>query len=127
MNENEIRTKLDELADLRAASDAIALQKQALIDTILTQEIKDKLFDIDAEFKEKATTVTEKAEALEAEVKAAVIAHGSSIKGTFLVAVWTKGRVTWDAKLLDGFALAHPEIAAARREGDPFVIMRGVK
>ena len=31
--------------------------------------------------------------------------------------VYTKGRTSWDSKRLDGYALAHPEIAACRTVG----------
>ena len=127
MNENEIRTKLDQLADLRAASDAIALQKQALIETVLTPEIKAKLADIDAEFAEKSAAVVEKAAALEAEVRQAVLEYCASVKGTFLQCVWAKGKTTWDTKTLDGYALAHPEINVLRKVGEPTVRLQGVK
>ena len=127
MTESDIQQKLDILADLRAASDAIALQKQALIETVLTPEIKEKLADIDAEFAEKSAAVTEKAATLEAEVRQAVLEHGASVKGTFLQAVWMKGKTTWDTKSLDGYALAHPELNVLRKTGDPSVSLRGVK
>lgn len=127
MTPYEIQEKLDQLADLRAASDALALQKQALIETVLTPEIKQKLADIDAEFTEKGATVNEKAAALEAEVRGAVLDLGASVKGTFLQCVWAKGKTTWDTKSLDGYALAHPEINVLRKVGEPTVRLQGVK
>jgi hypothetical protein len=121
MNETEIKTKLDELANLRAAVDYITLQKQEVIDTILTDEIKAKLADITAEFGNKSEDATAKANALEAEIKAAVVQHGATVKGAFYMAKWVKGRAgSYDTTALDGYAAAHPEIKAFKKpDGEP--------
>jgi hypothetical protein len=126
MDETTIKTKLDELANLRAAHDALTLQKQALVDSVLTHEIKAKLSDIDAEFLGKHEAINDKANPLEAEIKQAILAHGASVKGTFLHAIWAKGRVTWDTKGLVGYAVAHPEMSAFRSEGEPTVSLRNI-
>lgn len=127
MNEQLIKDKLDELANLRAAHDALTLQKQALIDTVLTDEIKAQLADIDSEFLGKHEAINDKANPLEAEIKQAIIEYGVSVKGTFLHAVFMKGRVSWDGKSLEGYMAAHPEISAFRTEGEPSVSLRNVK
>ena len=127
MNESDIQQKLDILADLKASHDVLALQKKSLIDTVLTDEIRAKVADIDAEFAPKMIAAAEKIDAAEAEVRQAVMEHGASVKGKFIQAVWMKGRETWDGKLLAGFAIAHPEIAVARKVGEPSVSLRGVK
>ena len=127
MDELEIKVKLDMLADFQAGRDAIALQKQQLIDDILNAEIKAKIADIEAEFADKLQTVNDNVTNLEAEVRQAVIENGASVKGTFLHAIWVKGRVSWDGKSLEGYMAAHPEIAAFRKEGEPSVSLRGVK
>jgi len=49
------------------------------------------------------------------------------VKGRELEAVYVKGRISWDNKALDGYAAAHPEIGAFRKQGDPSVSIRGVK
>ena len=48
-------------------------------------------------------------------------------KGTRYMAVWNRGRETWDGKALDGFAMAHPEILQAKKIGNPTVTFRQVK
>jgi hypothetical protein len=117
---------LDRLAELRAAPDAIRLQKQALIDTVLTDEIRAKLAEIEAEFAEPLQVAEASAAALEAEIKNAVIFQGATVKGSALMAVWNKPRVTWDNSKLDGLMLAFPQLAGARKEGDPSVTIRKV-
>jgi hypothetical protein len=61
---------------------------------------------------------------LESEVRLAVLAHGETVKGDKYKAVFSKGRVTWDTKGLDGFAVAHPEIETLKRVGNPSVSIR---
>ena len=124
MNENEIKQKLDQLAEFHAQRDVAMLEKQALLDEIYTAEIKLRMAEIEAEFAGKTEAVNENIAALEAEIKQAVVAHGASVKGTVFHAVFAKGRVSWDTKSLDGYATAHPELLSFRKEGEPSVSIR---
>ena len=60
-------------------------------------------------------------------VKEAVLAHGASVKGTGLHAVYSPGRVSWDEKFLQGYAATHEEILQARIEGKASVSLRKVR
>ena len=124
----DIIAKLDRLAALRAAPDAIRLEKQALIDSILTQEIRAKLAEIDAEFAPQLTAADEAAAALKAEIAAEVLAGGKTVKGSVLMAVWNKGRAGgWDTAALSGYAAAHPEINQFKKpDGQPTVSFRDI-
>jgi hypothetical protein len=126
MTEQEIKQLLDKLADLYSAKDAIMLQKQDLIDSILTPEIKAKIAEIDAEFADKASVVVDTIAALEAESKTAVLELGTTVKGAYLQAVWNKGRVSWDTKSLDGYMAAHPELSQFRKVGEASVSLRKI-
>lgn len=121
-------SKLDRLAELQAAPDAIRLQKQALVDSILTAEIRAKLAEIDAEFAPQLTAAEEAAAALEAEITAEILAERKTVKGNYLMAVWSKGRRGgFDTTKLEGYAAAHPEINAFRKpDGAPSVSFRKV-
>jgi len=119
-----IESKLDQLSELYAQRDLSTLDKQRMIDAILTAEIKAKIAEIEAEFSGKSEAVSEKIAALESEIKEAVKLNGASVKGQFLQAVFTKGRVSWDSKSLDGYLKAHPELADFRKEGEPSVSLR---
>lgn len=127
MTEAQIKELLDRLAEYQSKRDAANLEKQALIDEVYTPEIKQRMAEIEAEFAGKTETVNENIAALEAEIKQAVINHGASVKGSFFHAVFAKGRVSWDTKSLDGYAAAHPELIAFRKEGDPSVSIRTAK
>lgn len=121
----DTREKLDKIAELQFAQGKREQEKQALIDSILTQEIKDKIAEIEAEFT-KTDNLTDTISILTNEVKQEVIALGETVKGASLMAVWSKGRVSWDTKALDGYITAHPELGKFRKEGEPSVSIRGI-
>lgn len=113
--------KLDLLADLRFAADTVAQAKQAFIDRVMS-EYHNKLDAFDADI----AALNGEAAAVEAEVRQAALSLGASIKGRRMQAVWAKGRTSWDGKLLEGFAIAFPEILKAQKIGEPSVSLRVV-
>ena len=122
-----IPDKLDRLADMQAQGDVMSTHFDNLRDAILTTEIKAQLDEIEAERKTAMDALNGGIAGLTQEIKAEIIQHGSSIHGKFLAAIWSKGRVSWDTKALDGYAAAHPEIAPFRKEGEPSVSIRVLK
>jgi hypothetical protein len=125
--ESEIKTLLDKLADIRSQLDVLRLDKEDAINQVLTPEIRKAISDIEIEFGEKAEAATTNASELEAALKSMMINHGASVKGQRLQAVYVSPKVTWDAKALDGYAMAHPKLFAFRKEGEPSVQIRVVK
>jgi hypothetical protein len=117
---------LDQISDYQAMVDVITLDKQNALDAIYTPEIKAQLEAIEAEYAGKTETATAKITDLTAEVKDRVIAEGATVKGSHLMAVYVKGRESWDGKLLSGYAVAHPEILTARKVGEPSITIRKV-
>lgn len=122
-----IETMLEQLAELHSAIDVASLRMQDAIDGVITTEQKTAIAEIKLEYAPMIDEATAKASALEEEVKAAVAAHGATVKSDRLQAVYAKGRVTWDAKALDGYALNEPALFAFRSEGRPSVSIRVVK
>lgn len=118
--------KINQLDEFMCQRDMIAVHKQEAVDAVLTPEIKAQLAEIDAEFKLQSLAVDENIEALTAEIKPEVIKIGATVKGERLSAVFSKGRVSWDTKALDGYAAAHPEVAQFRKEGEPSVSIRKI-
>lgn len=119
-----IAEKLKRLQEFYTQREALEAEKQTLVDQVLTPEIRKRLEDIDAEFASKAEAVDANLAALEAEIKAEVLAHGESVKGEGIQAVWSKGRMTWDSKGLSTFAESHPEILEFQKTGEPSVSIR---
>lgn len=122
----DITSLLDRLADLKAQQDALSLEKQELIDSVIPQEVRVKLAEIDEEYEEKEAVVTLNIAALEEEVKAQVVTNGASVKGQYLQAVYAKPRVSWDNNILEGLMIVLPQIEKARKIGAPSVSIRRI-
>lgn len=123
---DDIYEKIEKYSDLGVGIDLINQEKQSLIDQVLTQEIKEKLAEIDAEFDPKVEELSQQKSMLEADIKQEVLTAGRTVKGTYHSFVWSKPRVSWDTKSLDGYAAAHPEIQVFRSEGSASVSVRKV-
>ncbi len=124
--ETDIYTKIEQYSDMEFHIGIINQDKQKAIDSVLTPEIKQQLADIEAEFGEQVETLQTRMSALADEIKAEVAQFGRTIKGNHHQFVWSKPRVSWDTKALDGYATAHPEILQFRKEGNPSVSVRKV-
>ena len=127
MNEQEIKSKLDQLAEFKSQSDVVRLEYKKLLDEAMPADVKKRLDELDAEFADKQMAVTHNIASLEEEIKQSVLEFGASVKGSFLHAVYVKGRVSWDSKTLDKFVNQYPEIGVARNEGNPSVSLRSSK
>ena len=120
MSESKVVQKLDDLARLRQEIEG---RDQAVKDEIQSHLPRASWQMIEA-LREEQWLLEDQAIALEAGIKISVLEGGKSARGTDLMATWNKPRVTWNAKGLDGFAVAHPEIKAFRREGNPTCSIR---
>lgn len=89
-------------------------------------EIENRKAEIAAEYNGRLEAAMKNMAALEDEIKRAVVQIGKTVKGTFLQAVFMKGRITWNTDMLDGMIIAFPELAKARKEGAPSVSLRAV-
>jgi hypothetical protein len=64
---------------------------------------------------------------LKQQIEEIVLEQGSTMRSDKMMAVYYKGKVSWDSKLLEGLALAYPEIEKCRSFGKPYVQYREVK
>lgn len=119
MNAAEI---LKQLTDEYAARDLIQMAKRDAI----PPEVQKVLNDIEVEFQEQQALNAERIERLESLAKQAVLEAGETVRGGALQAVWSKGRVSWDTKKLDGLMIVIPELNQARKVGEPSVSIRMV-
>jgi uncharacterized protein YqeY len=127
--------KLNQLDEFQAQKALLDLDKKQMIEDVYNrlytpevrqalEEIKKAEADINAEFAIKSEAVDENIAKLTAEIKDEVLANGATVKGEHMMAVFTKGRVSWDTKGLDGYVVAHPEVSQFRKEGEPSVAIR---
>lgn len=112
---------VDLLMQIRSGIANIANAKQRFQDSVLIEyHHKIQAFDDDID------ELQAKAAVIEEQVRKSVLAGGKTIKGKLGQAVWAKGRISWDAKGLEGVAAVIPEILQFRKEGEPSVSIRAV-
>lgn len=105
---------LDTLAEVQ--------ERQAALELLYAQQVKanPELQQIQAGIDQ----VKAKSETLRDEIKAAVLRQGQTVKGQRLQAVWNRGRTSWDIQRLEGYLVAHPELAELKSTGEPTVSIR---
>lgn len=124
--ETEITSALDAMAEIDQELLRIAAEKQKMIDSVLTDEIKEQLSSIEAEFMGIESSAHNRRQNLEFLVREGVVSLGKSVAGNFLLAVFTKGRYSWDKKEFDKLVKKYPEIESIRSQGDPYVSIKKV-
>jgi hypothetical protein len=119
-----ITNMLETLDEYHCQADVLRLAYEETRRALIPPDVQAALADLEAEHADQAAAVSAKIAAMEAEIKAAVARLGQTVKGAHLQAVYSRPRISWDGRKLEGFALAHPEILAARTEGAPSVSIR---
>lgn len=119
-----IEKMLDELHDLQCKADDLRFAKDSEIQNAIPADIQKIIDAIEETYMDRVTDVNEEISLLTNEIKEQVKATGESVKGSHLMAVYTKPRVTWDTKGIEGFSVAHPEINAFRKIGEPSVSIK---
>ena len=122
-----INQDLDDLAKVEAQLDLLALTKTELYDSLLTDDIKQRMAEIDAEYDGKIAAAELNIAQLRHEIRQGILEHGATVKGEFLMATWNKGRESWDTKALKGYAAAHPDVLQLKKTGNPSVTIRTIK
>lgn len=122
-----MKEALDRYSDILIGLDLIRQEKEQLKEQVLTPEQKQALADIEAEFEPRSNALQQELEVLAESVKAYVLERGETLAGTYHQAVYTKGRVSWDTKVLTRIAEFIPEVELARSEGKPSVSIRARK
>lgn len=89
-------------------------------------DIEQRKRDIEAEFSGKSDDVDKNIAALEAEIKAETKARGETIKGKYFMAVYVKGRTSWNNDMLDGMISLVPQLEKARKVGEPTITLRHI-
>jgi hypothetical protein len=119
-----IQEGLDLLIELEATLAELEEEKAQAIEAVIPHEVKEHIKQIETEFADQIHVASVNIASTKAAIKDNVLALGSTVKGIGYMAVWSKGRVTWDGKGLNGYMIAHPEIEAFRKEGKPSVSIR---
>jgi len=105
----------------------LELEKEKLKQSLIPKEIREKLIEIDEEFKPMIAQAQQEKEIAQSGVVKVVLEQGTTIRGSTHMAVYQKPRTSWDAELLDKLASKYPEIELAKKEGKPSVAIRLIK
>lgn len=124
MSEQVVQEKLDLLVGLELVLAELEEERAGAIENVIPHEVKKRIEKVGAGFAFRIQQASVNIASIKAAIKDDTLALGSTVKGTDYMAVWAKGRVTWDNKGLGGYMIAHPEIEAFRREGKPSVSIR---
>lgn len=126
--ETQIKALLDELAalreDARTIIEARDERRAEILAPLIPASVQAQLETVERVAAEETEIVQERIGRLEERIRKRVLAFGKRVDGERLMAVVAKGRVSWDASGLEGYALAVPEILKFRKEGDPSVSIR---
>lgn len=101
------------------------------VDIMTDEELKEKMNECGqlmhgiecamADFEHMHKGINERIGELRDEIKEEILKRCSTQKSQCLEVRYAKGKTTWNGSLLEGLALAHPEINAAKKVGKPTV------
>ena len=128
-----VEEMLDELHTTNIEISALNRTKAEAILIATPVEVQDAIAEVETRYIMWIEDAKARAAMLTAEIEARVLQDMSSVQGKTmneegrrLTAIYNKGRAgAWDSKKLEGYALVHPEIMAARKpDGKPYVTFR---
>ena len=118
---------MENYADLMERQAFLTESLNRLLEQAIPEEVQKQLEEIKAEYQPMIEQVQAALAYTKERIEQQVLDATTTWKGTRYMAVWNKGRETWDGHALDGFAMAHPEILQAKKIGNPTVTFRQVK
>lgn len=111
----EITDMLDLLAELTKQKD------------IIERPFRANILDLENRMKSVTSALDSDIENVKRQIEEVVLERGDTVKSSKMMAVYYKGKVSWDTKKLEGLALAHPEIEKCKSIGKAYVQYREVK
>lgn len=90
-------------------------------------DLVSKIDEIRATGEKLDAQLAEEDKALANAIGDSTVSLGETQRGKTLMAVYSKPRVAWDNKGLDGYAVAHPEIEVFKKVGKASVAIRKIK
>ena len=121
----QVSAKLERLTNLRAAADVARMQYESRREEILSR-VQAELDALELEYSPTLQGAEESIAELEDQIRTEVLMHGESVSGGTYRAVYTRGRVSWDAGGMEKYARQHPDVLQYRKEGQPSVALRPI-
>jgi arginyl-tRNA synthetase len=128
MNNEEVVALMNKYVDMKSSISVLEADKQKLIKDAMPKEVRDKVVEIEEEFAGKTEKAQKELEKLEEEIKAGVVSVEKTLSVKGMKAFYYDGRVSWDAKGLEGVLKNDPEIAKViskfKKQGKPYASFR---
>jgi hypothetical protein len=124
---DKIRIKADEEIAQAMLPIAERLAQLEAEMTALTAPFEPLVSGIEAKHQVDLDLITAQVQELEAQITTDVLKLKGTVRGKDVMAVWAKGRSTWDTDGLRGYMVADPKIAAFLTIGEPTVSFRPIK
>lgn len=120
----EKQSTIDNYSEALELAEELRKEKAQLLESIIPDNIREQINDINAEFDYRILEFEELAQTFREELKEEVLAKKKTIRGKKHMAVYIKGRISWEDSFLTGLAVSIPEILQARKEGNPSMQVR---
>lgn len=128
MNNEEIVVLMNKYVDMKSQISVLEADKKKLIAEAMPKEVRERVEEIEEEFAGKAEQAQKDLEKLEEEIKAGVVSLQKTLAVKGMKAFYYEGKVSWDAKGLDGVIKNNPEVAKViskfKKQGKPYTSFR---
>jgi phage host-nuclease inhibitor protein Gam len=111
MTNEEVVVLMNKYMDLKSQASSLEADKKKLIDETMPKEIREKIAEIEEEFAGKNEKAQKILGDLEEEIKNGIVSTRETLVVKGLKASFHPGRVTWDAKALEGVVKSNPDVA----------------
>lgn len=115
---------IDSYSDVVGVIEELGKEKAQLLESIIPDDVKQKIKEINEEFDFSVSEFEKIAESLREEIKKEVLAQKQTLRGKNHMAVYVRPRVSWNDEFLEGLAVVVPEIMRARKESSPSIQIR---
>ncbi len=124
LNSGAIESFLERLHQIDRAEQDLQNEKDYLINLALPAEVKAALTALEETFAPKLSALEAERNGVINEIKVGVTILQKRVDSAHFMAMPVSGRISWDSKGLNGYAVAHPEILQFRNIGEPSVVIR---
>lgn len=128
MNNEEIVVLMNKFVDMKSQIALLEADKQKLISETMPKEVRERVEEIEEEFAGKTEKAQKDLEKLEEEIKAGVVSLQKALAVKGMKAFYYEGKVSWDAKGLEGVIKNNPEVANViskfKKQGKPYAAFR---
>jgi phage host-nuclease inhibitor protein Gam len=128
VNNEEIVVLMNRFVEMKSQIAQLESDKEKLIAEAMPKEVRDKVAEIEEEFAGKTENAQNDLEQLEEEIKAGVVSLQKTLAVEGMKAFFYEGKVSWDAKGLEGVIKNSPEVAGViskfKKQGKPYAAFR---